>query len=366
MLHDFLIANHEELIVRCKVKAGERRGPFTTDRESEYGVPTFLNQLAAVLRDEHAAGQSNSQVTSDTSRVDQTADDHGKELMLKGISVDQVVHLYGDVCQAVTELAMETHEPITVTEFHVFNRCLDNAIAHAVSRFASARERFIVDTGERTLNESLGFLAHELRNLIQTAMLAVNILKQNGEFMSGPTSAVLDRSLKGLMVLASQTLIDVRLNAGMEPLPKRVLVSELIEDIRVASAMDAQARNVRLVVMDVEVGLAVEVHHHILAAAVANLLQNAFKFTKPNGAVWLRAYSGLDRVLIEVEDECGGLRVEDPEDLFRLFSQKNDDRTGTGLGLGFSRRAVESNGGSLMVSNLPGAGCIFTIDLPKK
>jgi signal transduction histidine kinase len=53
------------------------------------------------------------------------------------------------------------------------------------------------------------------------------------------------------------------------------------------------------------------------------LLQNAFKFTKPLGTVWLGAYSSLDRVLIEVEDECGGLLVGDAEDLFRLFAQKN-------------------------------------------
>ena len=69
-------------------------------------------------------------------------------------------------------------------------------------------------------------------------------------------------------------------------------------------------------------------------------------------------------MLIEVEDECGGLPKGDPEDLFLLFTQRSSDRSGVGLGLGISRRGVEANGGTLYVRNLPDRGCVFTMDLP--
>ena len=98
---------------------------------------------------------------------------------------------------------------------------------------------------------------------------------------------------------------------------------------------------------------------------MANLLQNAFKFTRTGGHVSLKSFSSADRVLIEVEDECGGLPPGDAEDLFQLFEQRGGDRSGLGLGLGISRRGVEANGGKLYVRNLPGKGCVFTIDLPK-
>jgi signal transduction histidine kinase len=69
--------------------------------------------------------------------------------------------------------------------------------------------------------------------------------------------------------------------------------------------------------------------------------------------------------LIEVEDECGGLPPGDSEELFKVFEQRGGDRSGLGLGLAISRRGVEANGGKLYVRDLPGRGCVFTIDLPK-
>jgi hypothetical protein len=95
-------------------------------------------------------------------------------------------------------LAVELDTPITNKEFHSLNRCLDNAIAGAVSAFARERERVIADASEHAMNERLGFLAHEFRNLINTAMLAVKIIKHGKVGLAGSTGAILDRSLIGL------------------------------------------------------------------------------------------------------------------------------------------------------------------------
>ena len=72
-----------------------------------------------------------------------------------------------------------------------------------------------------------------------------------------------------------------------------------------------------------------------------------------------------DRILIEVEDKCGGLPPGELEKMFLPFTQSGADRTGLGLGLSISRRSVEANEGTLNVRDIPGSGCVFTIDLPR-
>jgi len=98
---------------------------------------------------------------------------------------------------------------------------------------------------------------------------------------------------------------------------------------------------------------------------VANLLQNAFKFTRRQGHISLKASSTKERVLIEVEDECGGLPPGKADELFRPFKRRGSDRTGLGLGLSISRKSVEGDGGEIRVRDIPGVGCVFTIDLPR-
>ena len=107
-----------------------------------------------------------------------------------------------------------------------------------------------------------------------------------------------------------------------------------------------------------------EADRQLLESAVANLLHNALKFTRPRGHVSLRTHLRQGLVLIEVEDECGGLPPGKAEELFRPFEQRGRDRSGMGLGLAISLRSVRANGGELSVRNLPGKGCIFTIALP--
>ena len=147
--------------------------------------------------------------------------------------------------------------------------------------------------------------------------------------------------------------------------PERFLVSEFVDEIAASAKLDADARGVGLIVPPVEDGIAIEADRQVLAAVVTNLLQNAFKFTRPQTAVTLRVDASAERVLIEVEDECGGFPEGDRTDLFRPFDQRNADRTGLGLGLAFSRWGVQANGGRLYTRTLPDRGCVFIVDLPR-
>src|SRR4029434_4010644 len=102
---------------------------------------------------------------------------HGHDLLLQGFTVSQVVHDYGDICQAITELAVEANAPISTEDFRTLNRCLDDAIAGAVTEYGRERNQSTLDGETARGSERLGFFAHELRNLVNTAIVAFEVLK---------------------------------------------------------------------------------------------------------------------------------------------------------------------------------------------
>jgi signal transduction histidine kinase len=349
MLHEFLTENRGEIIARCQAKVTARRSPPPTKAELDHGVPLFLDQLIDTLRRELRSSPE----------IGESATKHGSELLHRGFTIDQVVHDYGDVCQSVTELAGEVDAPITTDEFRTLNKCLDDAIADAVTEHG--RQHDLVVSDEQT--ERLGVLAHEMRNLINSASLAFSALSSGSVGVGGSTAAVVERSLKGLRRLVDRSLTEVRLEAGIQN-PERVPLAEFLEEVRLSAILEANARNIRFIVASVDPGVVVEADKQTLASVLANLLMNAFKFSKRGGTVTLTTRASDDRVLIEVADECGGLPVGEAEDLFRPFEQRGSDRTGVGLGLAICLRGVEANGGTLRVRDNPGHGCVFTIDLP--
>jgi signal transduction histidine kinase len=349
MLHEFLSANRGAILVRAREKVVTRPAPKATEEELANGIPLFLDQLIVALR--------HSQMSA---AIEGSAALHGRDLLQRGFTVAQVVRDYGSVCQAVTELADELRAPITANEFHIFNRCLDDAIAQAVTEYGQQRERSIAEEGTARSGE----VAHELRNALGSAMLAFETIKTGSVGTRGATAALLGRSLRRLAGLIDSSVAQVRLEAKIRS-SERVSLREFIEEVEVGASMEASARGLEFSVKPVELGVDVEADRQLLAAAVANLLQNAFKFTRTNGHVSLKTSPTRDRVLISVEDECGGLPPGKADELFRQFEQRGRDRTGLGLGLSISRKSVEANGGEIHVRDMPGIGCVFTIDLPR-
>jgi signal transduction histidine kinase len=354
MLSEFLTTHREKIIANSRAKVAARAAPRATPIELETGVPMFLDQLITTLRSEEATS-----VTPTDHQIGRSAATHGKALQKLGFTAAQVVHDYGDVCQAITALAIELNAPITTDEFRTLNRCLDEAMAEAVSEFGRQRELSL--SGDET--ERLGFFAHELRNLLSNSMLAFEVLKDGSVGVGGSTGAVLGRNLTRMRDLIDRSLAEVRLKAGITA-RERVLLTAFMEEVEIAAMIEAKARGLQLTVTPAPQGVSVEVDRQILAAAVGNLLQNAFKFTHAGGHVVVRTHADADSVFIAIEDECGGLAGR-PEDLFAPFEQRSKDRSGLGLGLAIARQGVAANGGEIDVRNIAGRGCIFTIDLPR-
>jgi signal transduction histidine kinase len=353
MLHEFITLHREDIITRCRAKVATRSIPPPSEVEINHGIPLFLDQLVDALR-----------FGTNSLEMDRSAGQHGHDLLLKGFTVSQVVHDYGDVCQTIADLATETNAPFSTADFRTLNRCLDDAIASAVTMYMSESQQSRLDEAAERGNERTGFLVHELRNLVNTATVAFEVLKTGKVGLAGNTGAVLNRSLTGLRDLIARSLDEVRVTHGVTN-KKRILVSEFIEEVGAAATLAANARGITLKVMPVEEGVALEADRQVLAAVVTNLLQNAFKFTRPRTTVTLRVGARGDRVLLEIQDECGGLPSGDVNALFRPFEQRATDRTGLGIGLAFSRWGAEANGGRLYALNLPGKGCVFTVELPR-
>jgi signal transduction histidine kinase len=354
MLYEFITLNREEIITRCRAKVATRSIPPPSEAEINHGVPLFLDQLVDLLRSGGGTGE-----------IDRTAGLHGLDLLRRGFTVSQVVHDYGDVCQTITELALETKSPISTEDFRSLNRCLDEAIASAVTIYTHESQRLHTDEATDRDNERVGFLIHEMRNLVNTAVVAFEVLKSGNVGVGGSTGAVLSRTLMSLRTLIARSLEDIR-SATTVKNKKQILVAEFIDEIGAAAILEAQGRGLTLIVSPAPAGLAIEADKQILAAVIGNLLQNAFKFTRPHSTVTLRVRGSADRVLIEIHDECGGLPGQSgDEELVAAFEQRGADRTGLGIGLTFSRWGAEANGGRLYARNLPGTGCVFTLDLPR-
>lgn len=348
MLSDFIKKNHAEIVERSRARVAQRSAPRPTDAELSKGLPLFLNQLVEIL---NVTGGNGATIGAGATR-------HGADLSRTGFTIAQVVHDYGDLCQTITELALEQKDQISTEDFKILNKSLDDAIAGAVTEFSRLREA----SRDRAETERLGLLAHELRNKINSAMLAFGILKDGQVGLGGSTGAVLERSLRGLQDLITRSLTDVRVEAGVQH-RERINVRELIEEVEAEASMAANARGHRFTVTEVEADLEIDADRPLIAASLTNLLSNAFKFSHANGHVWLRTKATKDRVTFEVEDECGGLPVSDPDELFAPWAQRHGDKRGLGLGLPLTRRSVQASGGDVTVRNMPGKGCIFTISL---
>ena len=350
MLEEMIVSQRARIIERTRSMVASRRVPRASEFEIEHGVPIFLDQLVARLHD----------VTGGTIDIAATASRHGAELWQAGVLICQVVHGYGDVCQAITSIALEDGASFSTEEFRTLNLCLDIAIAEAVGEFSRRSEARISNYGV----EQLGFLAHELRNLLGTATLAFDALRSGNVGAAGSTGGVLGKSLDNMTVLVARSLAEVRL-AAEAPHLDRVLVTGVLEEVSIAATMQAKTRGVKLAIEPCTSDEMVQADSQIMSSILINLVQNACKFTPPGGQVTLRARVYDTRIAIDVEDQCGGLPAGTAEELFRPFAQRSENRTGVGLGLAICKRGADAIAGKIAVRDMPGVGCVFTLDLPR-
>jgi hypothetical protein len=211
MLHEFLTANRQILIARCREKVAKRFEPAKSAGTVDHGVPLFLEQLVETLQAEQTTYLRegvDAQPTPAPTPIGRAAALHGAELLRRGFSVDQVVHDYGDVCQCVTALAVERNADISVDEFRTLNRCLDNAIADAVASFGAAHLASL-EQQAKTLQQRLNVFAAEQRRLLDIAVKSLDAIKTGSIGIAGATGALLTQTLEELRSLTDRSLLEI-------------------------------------------------------------------------------------------------------------------------------------------------------------
>lgn len=378
MLHEFITKQRQYILAKCNAEMVKLAGDKEISLAMRSDWSTFIDQLGELLDSSAVSFQNwsdgvnaitwrtrnNSLATtgdgqSNRSELEPTAARRGQEYRRLGYTLSDVVHAYGIVCQAVTTSASELQYTITATEFSRLNLSLDIAIAAAVTEYE--KQKSAADKSSEL--ERLGFLAHELRNSMTSAFLALELLENGDVGARGQTGKLLNRSLQSMKTLIDSALLAVRMKVEPEAHLEWVTVLDVVSEIEVTATIEAREHQITIRV-EVEPGLEVFADRQHFVSALANLVQNAVKFSHRGSSVLIRASLKDQRGLIEVEDCCDGLPQAKLNALFTPFEQMSDNRTGLGLGLTISRRAIELSRGNIYARNLPGEGCVFTIDLP--
>jgi signal transduction histidine kinase len=352
MLSEFVRDHRDEIIARCRTRVAERTAPRATPYELQHGIPWFLQELEQILECE-LGGRT---------RSSGSAVQHGRELLRHGFTVAHVVYDYGDVCQTITELAIEHNAPISTAEFRLLNKCLDDAIADAVTAYERQHDLDVVAEGMRRSTAQLGAFAHELHDLLGSTMLAFNALRSGSVGIAGSTGDVLARGLVRLRDLVDRSLTEVRLIDGMVR-QEHIAMPQFLEDVEVSAVLIAHARSLRLTVTEVDPNLTVESDRQILSSIVSILLQNALRYTRSHSHVWLRTRADTDRVLFEIEDQCGGIPAGKAEHL--LGPPTLQLGAGLGSGLSICVRGADALHGAIRVRN-QNRGCVFVLDVPRR
>ena len=344
-----LVASHRQEILERTERAMARRFPSHPPGIDQ--IPRFLDGVALALeRSSEREGAARAAVHAAAVAEAQARKDHG-------FSIEVVARSFGSVCEAITSIAVERGIELDARDMQLLNLCIDDAIADGILNYAMLSERAAANVAALRA----GFLAHEMRNAINGAMVAFEVLREGRVGILGRTGDVLDRCLRRLNTLIAQELSAARLEAGAPLQRERLYVARVVHEI----VMALPPRPEVAVTLELDEDVTIDADRDLFASAVGNLVQNAIKHTRPGGEVRVRTLRESAAVRVEVEDACGGLGTDHPEALFQAFRRGGSATAGAGLGLAIARQSVESHGGTASVHDLPGKGCVFSLAWPR-
>jgi hypothetical protein len=348
-----LIQGRREEIVRRFVERAQAAGAAEAlpDEEVIDSLREYLDELARRLRGEAAAAE----------RVEQSpiATSHGEHRFLHGYDVGAIVREYAALSELLGAVILESGGvPLADVQLlykHLLSNIADAAVQYTILRDTELRKRTA---------EHVGFLAHELRNPLSSARMAAGLIRARGDVKPSRAFDALERGITGAAQLLDDALVTVRLGELQELDCTTVELGDLLQAIASDSENDAAAKEITI---DVQGGGTIDADPKVLRSAISNLVRNAVKFSHAGGAVQIRARAiEGGRFLVEVEDACGGLPPGAAARLFVPFAQLGKDRSGFGLGLAIAKQATDAHGGQLRVHDLPGKGCVFALELPRR
>jgi hypothetical protein len=348
VLGDFIHAKQEDLVALCSQRAERRGGAGAVESRIafRFGTRQFLAALPAAMgvakASVFARDGSDEARSIDLATIDSIAARHGMEMLALGAPLDWVVYEYGDVCQAITQLAQRCKAVIPTRDFEARNWCLDNAMASAVSEYAHQQGLLASRESSETLHECLGRLADELR----IPLAAGNL---------GALREVIDGSLAL-----------IRLRSGMTACPETIAMADLVSELGPWAQMEAQASGCRLVIRPGSGQLVVYADRALLVASLRRLLTAVCRSSARERGLLLRVLGSDSRVFVEVHDERTGEKRRRAKLPARGIEARETSRTASDRELALVERGVQDNGGRLRTRDLPSTGRVYTIDLPRE
>jgi len=317
-------------------------------------LPLFLDQLVQALRD-IGTGDGES-----AKRGREIALTHGSERFHLGFSLGAVIREYGVLRECLLDFMRDRGLTPSMEELRAVLETTNAGIADAAEQFARERDQAI----ERQSEQHFGFIAHELRNPLASALLSVQMLQRRPGAEGDVTLQRLMRNLSTLRHRIDNSLVSVRvreLGRTRSIEAEELALRPIAEAVRADLAGDAEERQVAI---EIEGNARTRADARLIHSAIANLVGNAVKYTRAGSTIRVRLRETTKLASIEVDDECGGLPEGKAEELFIPFVQRSGNRTGFGLGLAITKDAVEAHEGTIQAVNRPGAGCTFMITLP--
>ena len=358
-LHQLLIRDRSTILEKCRATMVAAMGLSPADK-LDAGLISLYDQLTQAVGVSHRNDTpATRQIFVAASIVSSTSRKHAQDAHRHGHTISQLVRSYGNLSQVITEHADEISEPITTNEFALFNLCMDEATAQAVTEF----QRLTLGSIESSERLKMGVLVHELRNCLAGAVLSHELIRRGMVGNDGSTSAIITNSLNRMRELIDRSVAEARMDRVQDLVLTTFRLFDLVSEVETSLAAESSAKTVT-VLTEVDTTIHVKADRHLMVSAITNLVLNAIKYTSPETIVKVRGILENRDALIEVEDCCGGLYENKMSALFDPYSQANGDRSGIGLGLSIVQKACDLNGCAVNVRNLPGKGCIFSIRIP--
>ena len=337
----------------------QRIGREHVDKELSRGelwdhLPHFFDEVLAALRTDEGSSAEAAATNGSAASVE-----HGTQRLRVGFDLAEVIREYEILTECILDEVEAVGGSISTRAFRRVQALLNGGRAQAVVAYVDRRDAEMTQAS----SQHVAFIAHELRSPLMSAFLAVTALGKSERPEDQWALDILTRNLNALRDLIDQVLTADRL-AGQIPLrPELFDLRALLEQVTADAQIAAQRRQVDIA-LAAPVALPFNGDQRLLRSAIGNVLGNAVKFTHEGSAISVRAQRHDGGITVEVEDGCGGLPQDNTQELFEPFVQRGENRSGFGLGLAIVKQALEAHSGRVSVRNVPGKGCVFSLELP--
>jgi signal transduction histidine kinase len=329
--------------------------PGVTRTELRDSMPEYLVRLADGLR------QADTAQLGGTKSWENVARQHAEDRVRLGFDIDHVVRDFIVLRQVLFAVVEEEHLDLRAQELGTVADLIEGAIAASVKSYIESRDY----EARRLEAEHVGFITHELRNPLTTAMLGTAQLRKTVR-VTGEQERVfgtVERSQRRLAELIEGVLLVERDVHELTPKTAETKLGQLISEPVASARLAADAKGLHLRThFDPE--LVLQVDPKLAKSAIENVVQNAVKYTDA-GNIDVDVEDGKDEVVIHVRDTGPGIAPEDLGTIFEPFKRGQSGKPGSGLGLAIARRAVEVQGGSIHAESTAPRGSHFWLTLPK-